>query len=132
MKSSGCCLVNEYGEVLLVLERWSPTGIKKFGLPKGRREKRDPDLLTTALRELKEETGIVLDDINPVSVHVSEYAKTFVFFVKKNDIKYIRQEKEITSIFWEPLPELKLKYTRNERRYNAPFRRFFESYLIKL
>ena len=49
---------------ILAISRGKDT--RDWGLPGGSRAKRDPDLATTAIRELAEETGIRLEHVIPV------------------------------------------------------------------
>lgn len=63
----------------------------QIALPGGRRDAQDPDLLTTAIRETDEETGVrllpgsrvgQLDDLSPVSRHLPQLVvRPYVFYL---------------------------------------------------
>lgn len=55
----GCICISATNKVLLVKGR---RGEKKWSFPKGHREAKDASPLTCALRELKEETGLILKE----------------------------------------------------------------------
>jgi 8-oxo-dGTP pyrophosphatase MutT (NUDIX family) len=64
----------------------------QIALPGGRRDPQDPDLLTTAIRETYEETGVrlspasrvgQLDDLSPVSRHLPQLVvRPYVFYLR--------------------------------------------------
>jgi 8-oxo-dGTP pyrophosphatase MutT (NUDIX family) len=83
----------------------------QMGLPGGRREDQDANLLATACRETAEETGIdigsdgligVLDDIAPTTPILPPIAvRPFVFALP--DTPMVRPSREVADFVWEPL-----------------------------
>lgn len=86
----------------------------QMGLPGGRREKHDPDLLATAQRETAEETGVLLtnarvlgtlDDIAPVTPVLPPVAvRPFVFGMDR--IPPVTPSREVADALWVPIEEL--------------------------
>jgi len=77
---AACCLImSDDGKVLAVSRRDDPT---QLGFPGG---KMDPgeDLITTATRELKEETGLDIVDLRQVFVHKEDDGYVTTTFVGK-------------------------------------------------
>src|SRR5207245_3195010 len=91
-------------------DRWSG----QVALPGGRREPRDRDLLATAIRETREETGIdlrrgeplaVLDDLAPVTAVLPPVVvRPFVFALSRRPA--LRPNDEVQHAFWVPLDRL--------------------------
>ncbi len=87
----------------------------QMGLPGGRRENRDPDLLTTAIRETAEETGIhlsekellgVLDDLTPTTPVLPPVAvRPFVFGLSKRAV--VHPSGEVADSWWVSVGELR-------------------------
>lgn len=84
-------------------------------LPGGREEPGDADLLETALRELREETGLglareevvgQLDELRPVSRHIPRIAIT-PFVAWRAQLSGVRRNAEIEGHFWMPLSALR-------------------------
>ena len=84
-------------------------------LPGGREEPADADLLETALRELREETGLGLareevigrlDELRPVSRHIPRIAIT-PFVAWRAQLSGVRRNAEIEGHFWMPLSALR-------------------------
>lgn len=84
-------------------------------LPGGREEPGDADLLETALRELREETGLglareevvgQLDELRPVSRHIPRIAIT-PFVAWRAQLSGVRRNAEIDGHFWMPLSALR-------------------------
>ncbi len=59
------CVVNSCKKYLVLLNKW---GRKKWSFPKGHADKRDVNLLKTALRETEEETGFTCNEIRLHSI----------------------------------------------------------------
>lgn len=85
----------------------------QIGLPGGKKDIHDPDLLFTALREANEETGLdlsqvdVLGKLTPMYIPISKFVvNPFVAYTRQNS-GWIRQESEIQSILEVPLKELR-------------------------
>lgn len=109
-------------EALFVLraEREEDPWSGQVGLPGGHREPGDPDLAGAALREVEEETGLVLapsavlgrlDEIHPRSRHLPSVAVT-PFVVWDEGEARVCPGPEVADHFWVPLEEL----DRPERR----------------
>ena len=87
----------------------------QMGLPGGRRESRDPDLLATAIRETAEETGIhlseqellgVLDDLAPTTPVLPPVAvRPFVFGLPKRAV--VHPSREVADSAWISIGELR-------------------------
>jgi len=86
----------------------------QMALPGGRREAADPDLLTTAVRETEEETGIVippesllgaLDDLAPsIPVLPPVAVRPFVFGLAAQPM--VTPSAEVAACVWAPLAAL--------------------------
>jgi 8-oxo-dGTP pyrophosphatase MutT (NUDIX family) len=86
-----------------------------MGLPGGRRERVDPDLVATAIRETQEEVGIAvdrsallgrLDDVTPRSqLPPTILARPYVFGVSGHPQTILNQE--VSAAFWIPLDRLR-------------------------
>lgn len=86
----------------------------QIGLPGGRRERDDPDLLVTAQRETAEETGVhlatagvlgALDDIAPITPVLPPVAvRPFVFGLQR--IPPVTPSHEVADYLWVPIDEL--------------------------
>ena len=100
----------------------------QVALPGGRREPRDRDLLATAIRETREETGVdlrrgeplaVLDDLAPLTrVLPPVVVRPFVFALSRRPA--LRPNDEVQHAFWVPLdrfaePGLRREVTLNVR-----------------
>lgn len=111
-------LVNgRQGPDLLLIERARRRGDPwsgQMGLPGGRREPHDEDLLATARRETREETGIdlpadallgELDDLAPTTpVLPPVIVRPYVFGLERRPT--IVPSHEVASSVWVPLPRL--------------------------
>lgn len=85
-----------------------------MGLPGGRRASTDPDLLATAIRETREEVGLVLDpgqllgqldDVAPrTRTRPPIFARPFVFAVPGTPVLILNTE--VSGAFWFPLDRL--------------------------
>ncbi|MBI1968084.1 MAG: CoA pyrophosphatase [Gemmatimonadetes bacterium] len=94
----------------------------QVALPGGRRDPGDADLLATAIRETREETGIDLAAAEPLGVLDDLYPRTpllppivvrpFVFAIGERPPLTLSQE--VTAAFWVPLAELRAPATRRE------------------
>ena len=113
------------GLAALFIERAARAGDPWSGqiaLPGGRRDPRDPDLLTTAVRETLEETGVnlgnaerlgVLDDIYPRTPLLPPVVvRPFVFSLERSPT--LAPSEEVTTAFWVPLAVLRAPLTRRE------------------
>lgn len=102
---------------ILLIRRAERTGDPWSGhmaLPGGRREARDPDLLSTAIRETSEEVGIqltsralagVLDDVVPRTPVLPPIAVRPFLFVESTQPTLILNQ-EVTSARWVPVSHL--------------------------
>jgi 8-oxo-dGTP pyrophosphatase MutT (NUDIX family) len=103
---------------LLLIERAEKEGDPWSGhmaLPGGRREPGDADLLATALRETREETGIVvppdavlgeLDEMNPVARRRFSLVIAPFVAVVPPDTEAVPAPAEVETALWVPLPYL--------------------------
>jgi 8-oxo-dGTP pyrophosphatase MutT (NUDIX family) len=102
------------GPELLLIRRAEVDGDPwsgQMGLPGGRREDQDADLVETACRETEEETGIelhstrligVLDDIAPTTPILPPIAvRPFVFAL--SNMPAVTPSREVASYVWEPV-----------------------------
>lgn len=116
-RTAGICLINKENNYLVVKQR----GPGLWGFPKGS-IRPDETTLNGALRELREETGIILDDITQY-VRIISRPAIFLFFVSSIDT-FINDEKEISDIAWKSLDELKsLKKNRTLRKFLNKFKK---------
>jgi 8-oxo-dGTP pyrophosphatase MutT (NUDIX family) len=105
------------GPVLLLIRRAERAGDPwsgHMGLPGGRRDPGDPDLLTTAIREVLEEVGVrlapehllgTLDDVAPRTPVLPPVAvRPFVFALPEPPP--LQPNAEIAAAGWVALPEL--------------------------
>ncbi|HUD11543.1 MAG TPA: NUDIX hydrolase [Candidatus Saccharimonadia bacterium] len=68
VRIASCVILNENAEILLLKRHPDDLGGNKWGFPGGRVEpKEDPS--ETVIREVKEETGLELDDVLPLGKH---------------------------------------------------------------
>lgn len=103
--------------------------------PGGRVESEDADLLHTAQRELREETGVViardgylgrLDDLYPRSPHLPSIAVTpFVAWLESR--VPIQESAELAGHYWIPLPDFASPALRSSFQLEAPYPRQFET-----
>lgn len=88
-----------------------------MALPGGRRDHTDPDLLFTALRETREETGVALDRVGAPLGRLAPVAPAtprlppisifpFVFGVGGNTDARVAS-REVEEVLWAPLPDLR-------------------------
>jgi 8-oxo-dGTP pyrophosphatase MutT (NUDIX family) len=94
----------------------------QIALPGGRRDRADPDLLATAIRETEEETGVglaprhlvgELDDLSPVSPHLPPIVvRPFVFAL--SSIPEIRLSHEVAESLWVPRSQLLERRTEEQ------------------
>lgn len=103
-------------ETLLIrrAERANDPWSGQIALPGGRHDARDPDLLTTAIRETREETGVdlsgaerlgALDDLHPRTVALPPVVvRPFVFAIAHRSP--LVPSAEVQRAFWLPLARL--------------------------
>ena len=105
-------------------DRWSG----QIAFPGGRREPTDPDLLTTAIRETREEIGVdlsraeclgVLDDLYPrTPVLPPVVVRPFVFALTKRPA--IVESLEVQSAFWVSFHSLQAAGARTSMTVDHP------------
>ena len=100
MKVFGTICVNSLGEVLLVRGKRS----KKWSFPKGHCKGNETDI-ECALRELREETGIILTSPSS-SYHKLRGAGYFIFAIEGSPTIKIQDSWEIEEVAWWPLKSL--------------------------
>jgi len=136
-------LVDEPGglEVLLIrrAERATDPWSGQIALPGGRHDARDADLLTTAVRETREETGVdlsaaerlgVLDDLHPrIASLPPVVVRPFVFTMARRAA--LVPSAEVQRAFWVPLARLLEPGVRHEITLTLRGeRRTFPAYLV--
>ena len=111
-------------EILLIKreERFRDPWSGQMALPGGRMEAGDPDLMATAMRETREETGIelkedgllgILDDLSPMTPHLPPiYVRPFVFGLEERPRAQALEEVELA--LWVPVAEMTRSRVREE------------------
>ncbi|MCI4335435.1 MAG: CoA pyrophosphatase [Thermoplasmata archaeon] len=126
-------LSRDWETLLLVrADRPGDSSSGQIGLPGGRREVADPDLRATALRELQEEVGQQLEDLEPPLVFLqSTQAHAFglevaVFLARVRTgsrAPRAADPTEVAEVFWMPLAALgraeRVEQTRGETRFEV-------------
>lgn len=110
-------VLGDHPDAMLIIRRAEREGDPwsgHMGLPGGRRASTDPDLLTTAMRETREEVGLVLDpahllgqldDVAPrTRTRPPIFARPFVFAVPGNPV--LIPNSEVSGAFWIPFARL--------------------------
>lgn len=128
-------------EVLLIrrAERAGDPWSGQIALPGGRHEARDPDLLTTAMRETREETGVdlasaerlgALDDLYPRTPTLPPVVvRPFVFLLERRPA--LIPSDEVQRAFWLPLARLGEPGVRREITLTLRgIERTFPAYLV--
>jgi len=111
----------------------------QVALPGGRRDPTDPDLLTTAIRETREETGVdlapaerlgVLDDLYPRTPTLpSVVVRPFVFALSRRPALALGEE--VQRAFWLPLGQLAASGVRRDVTFTVRgVERTFPAYLV--
>ncbi|HUP26367.1 MAG TPA: NUDIX hydrolase [Candidatus Limnocylindrales bacterium] len=107
------------GDDFLVLQGWLSIG--DWGLPGGGLHRREP-IVTGLLREVREETGIVLaqDKVMPAFVGIArdkgiqfKYHAFYVVLPKRPTIK--KQVREISAFAWQPINNPTLRLNNDTR-----------------
>lgn len=83
-----------------------PDTIGKWGLPGGRIEAWDADLISALRRELHEEFGMTADIIGFVAVYTYRCRAHQIFLAKPHSINFIVNTDEILATAWLTLPEV--------------------------
>lgn len=124
---------------LLLIRRSESPGDPWSGhmaLPGGRLEERDPDLLATALRETREETGMVLERevefagrlprVTPLTRRLPPVSVLPHVFLARRELDARVASREVASVHWVPLPHLGDPGLRDEVEIPVPggLRRF--------
>jgi len=111
----------------------------QVALPGGRRDPADPDLLTTAIRETREETGVdlasaerlgVLDDLYPRTPTMPPVVvRPFVFALPRRPA--LAPGEEVQRAFWLPLAQLSAPGVRRDVTLTVGgVERTFPAYLV--
>src|SRR6266705_3824486 len=111
----------------------------QVALPGGRRDPTDPDLLTTAIRETREETGVdlapaerlgVLDDLYPRTPTLPPVVvRPFVFALSRRPA--LAPGEEVQRAFWLPLAQLAAPGVRRDVTFTVGgVERTFPAYLV--
>ncbi|MDO4794008.1 MAG: CoA pyrophosphatase, partial [Filifactor alocis] len=103
-------LIEQKGELCLLLEKRANTISQpgEISFPGGRRDKSDPSLLDTALRETGEELGIEAQDIeiiSPFNTIIPPYNKVIYSFLGKvrEGISFTINSNEVEEVIFVPL-----------------------------
>lgn len=102
LKVYGCICISTNNRVLLVKGRKS----KKWSFPKGHRENTDYSTLECALRELKEETGLVLRN-NYLCVKKYKAAEYYIYSMSEESRLIPYDTREIEDAGWFTFDEVK-------------------------
>jgi 8-oxo-dGTP pyrophosphatase MutT (NUDIX family) len=116
--TAGGIIYNDQGQVLLVKVYNS----ELYGFPKGKMDENDSDISETAIREIREETGI---DVGKLISNQSDYIKinrTTLYLIKNCPVKTFRgyNEYEIIDIGWHSIQDIIIfpeKYTKQVKTY---------------
>lgn len=117
----GANLIEKDGKILLVQEKLESC-YGKWNFPAGKLDM-DEDILTCAVREAKEETGL---DVEPKSLlAIYQYSRTLsanvILFTFKSDIidGEIRIDDEVLDVHWFKIDEIKEMDKKGELRNSA-------------
>lgn len=118
----GVCLVDiKRYSILLIRQQPYAQSTGKYGLPKGHRE--DPETeWDCAIRELKEETGIDLEEV-PFSM-LWESNGFFVLSASLECYQLRPDKREVASVFWMPVEGLGAWINRENTNINNVSRNF--------
>jgi 8-oxo-dGTP pyrophosphatase MutT (NUDIX family) len=111
-------------KILLIHPRKFKSSIKKWSIPKGHVDHVNP--LISALKELKEESGIELnrkyDDFVELEYNKSGFNKkleVYIYYLKKSDVlKYISKDWIINPNIYNRNEILRAKFVNIEKAYN--------------
>lgn len=101
-KVYGCIIISQNNTILLVKNRQG----EKWSFPKGHKEYFDKTPLDCALRELREETGIILDK-NYMTTKKYMNVEYFIYSVPYEYRLFPQDTKEISEAKWFTFEELK-------------------------
>lgn len=101
-KVYGCIVISENNKILLVKNRKG----QKWSFPKGHKEYKDKTTLDCALRELYEETGLILDK-NYITTKKYMTVEYFLYSVPTEYRLFPRDTREISEAKWFDFEELK-------------------------
>ncbi len=113
---SGFIVRNEFKEVLLVLDKRS----KKWGPPKGHRKQNESNF-EGAIRELYEETSIILNTDKKYKNIKAGKVRLFITDLKKQDICLKINNDEIKELKWFNINDL-ISGKYNNYVFNSPIR----------
>jgi 8-oxo-dGTP pyrophosphatase MutT (NUDIX family) len=102
LKVYGCICITKDNKILLVKGKRS----QKWSFPKGHKERCDRSSLDCALRELKEETGLVLDD-KYISVKKYKAAEYYIYSISEENRLFPVDNDEIEDAQWIPYNKIK-------------------------
>jgi 8-oxo-dGTP pyrophosphatase MutT (NUDIX family) len=116
---AGLILISPDYDVLVVQDASS----RKWGFPKGHREKHDDNDLATALRELSEETGIQphMLTVHDTPFRLTKGSSSYIFRYATMDhnpeVATVQNRREIANILWVPLFDLLAMQNTDTNKY---------------
>lgn len=118
----GVALLDSDDNILLIYERSFTEDMRRWGFPKGGVEESDVNNRATAFRELKEETGIVINKNSYNEIGIRNNSNCIIFVVKltysHTDVKIDLQKSEIIEHKWVKYTELVKDVISNPKIYN--------------
>lgn len=121
-KKAGVALIDNNNNILILQNNDKHGMSTKWGFPKGSLESNE-DHYKCALRELYEETSIILVDFRRKFLKKCGSGKCFVYLFKINtifeDIKIIIDPQEICDIKWISINDLLKDYKLDSSKYNV-------------
>lgn len=117
------CLIYHQDKMVVVRIRNSPI----MSMPKGKKDDTDPDLLATAIRETREETGLDFEDTVTSSTTQVKLQRTLFYVVEcDSELTFTGfNENEIEDVRWIPIADIEkdpLSYSKQTQAAAAYLR----------